>query len=87
MERRNQLERHRAERTDAAKFTSFTTTFGKRMCLYDDLYTVPEDPEEAYYADMGIHSTSRTFLIFSEVGRTQGNLFWQLTDRQNIKNG
>ena len=40
---------------DAAKLTSFTTTFGKRICLYDDLYTVPEDPEEAYYADMGIH--------------------------------
>ena len=40
---------------DAAKLTSFTTTFGKRICLYDDLYTVPEDPEEAYYADMGIY--------------------------------
>ena len=40
---------------DAAKHTYFTSTFGKRLCLYDDLYTVPEDPEEAYYADMGIH--------------------------------
>ena len=40
---------------DAAKHTYFTSTFGKRICLYDDLYTVPEDPEEAYYADMGIH--------------------------------
>lgn len=40
---------------DAARHTYFTSTFGKRICLYDDLYTVPEDPEEAYYADMGIH--------------------------------
>ena len=40
---------------DAAKQTYFTSTFGKRICLYDDLYTVPEDEEEAYYADMGIH--------------------------------
>lgn len=40
---------------DAAKLTYFTTTFGKRMSLYEDLYTVPEDPEEAYYADMGIY--------------------------------
>ena len=40
---------------DAAKFTFFTTTFGKRLSLYEDLYTVPEDPEEAYYADMGIY--------------------------------
>ena len=31
------------------------TTFGKRISLYEDLYTVPEDPEEAYYADMGIY--------------------------------
>lgn len=40
---------------DAARQTFFTTVFGKRMCLYDDLYTMPEDPEEAWYADMGIH--------------------------------
>ena len=40
---------------DAARQTYFTTVFGKRICLYDDLYTVPEDPEEAYYADMGIY--------------------------------
>lgn len=40
---------------DAARQTYFTTDFGKRICLYDDLYTVPEDPEEAYYADMGIY--------------------------------
>ena len=40
---------------DVARQTYFTSTFGKRLCLYEDLYTVPEDPEEAYYADMGIH--------------------------------
>ena len=40
---------------DAAKLTFFTTTFGKRLSLYEDLYTVPEDPEEACYADMGIY--------------------------------
>lgn len=40
---------------DAARLTYFTSTFGKKLNLYDDLYTVPEDPEEAYYADMGIH--------------------------------
>ena len=39
---------------DAAKQMYFTTTFGKRINLYEDLYTVPEDPEEAYYTDMGI---------------------------------
>ena len=40
---------------DAARLTYFTTMFGKRISLYDDLYTVSEDPEEAYYADMGIY--------------------------------
>ena len=45
----------RQKEQDAAKLTFFTTIFGKRLSLYDDLYTVPEDPEEAYYADMGIY--------------------------------
>lgn len=40
---------------DAAKQVYFTTEFGKHISLYEDLYTVPEDPEEAYYADMGIY--------------------------------
>ena len=40
---------------NAARQTYFTTDFGKRLCLYDDLYTVPEDPEDAYYADMGLY--------------------------------
>lgn len=40
---------------EAAKQVYFTTPFGKRISLYEDLYTEPEDPEEAYYADMGIY--------------------------------
>lgn len=40
---------------DAARQAYFTTAFGKRISLYEDLYTVPTDPEEAYYADMGIY--------------------------------
>lgn len=55
MERRDRLERHIKKEQDAAKHTYFTTTFGKRISLYDDLYTIPEDPEEAENADMGIY--------------------------------
>ena len=40
---------------EAAKQVYFTTPFGKRISLYEDLYTIPKDPEEAYYADMGIY--------------------------------
>lgn len=40
---------------NAARQTYFTTTFGKRISLFDDLYTVPKDPDEAKYSDMGIH--------------------------------
>ena len=39
---------------EAAKQCCFTTVFGRRISLYEDLYTVPEDPEEAYDADWGI---------------------------------
>ena len=60
---------------DAAKLTSFTTTFGKRMCLYDDLYTVPEDPEEAYYADMGIHFDEPNIFDFFG-GRPNGRVIY-----------
>ncbi len=60
---------------DAAKLTSFTTTFGKRMCLYDDLYTVPEDPEEAYYADMGIHFDEPNIFDFFG-GRPNGEVIY-----------
>ena len=45
---------HKKEQ-DAARRTYFTTMFGKRISLYEDLYTIPKDPEEAYYADMGIY--------------------------------
>ena len=45
----------RKKEQDAARQTYFTTEFGKRISLYEDLYTVPEDPEEAYYADMGLY--------------------------------
>ena len=40
---------------DAARQRNFTTTFGRRISLYDDLYTVPEDPDEAHDADWGIY--------------------------------
>ena len=51
---------------NAAKLTFFTTTFGKQISLYDDLYTVPEDPEEAYYADMGIYFDEPNIFDFLE---------------------
>ena len=60
---------------NAAKLTSFTTTFGKRMCLYDDLYTVPEDPEEAYYADMGIYFDEPNIFDFLG-GRPNGRVIY-----------
>lgn len=63
------------EEQDAAKLTSFTTTFGKRMCLYDDLYTIPEDPEEAYYADMGIYFDEPNIFDFFG-GRPNGKVIY-----------
>lgn len=60
---------------NAAKLTSFTTTFGKRMCLYNDLYTVPEDPEEAYYADMGIYFDEPNIFDFFG-GRPNGKVIY-----------
>ena len=60
---------------DAAKLTYFTTTFGKRICLYDDLYTVPEDPEEAYYADMGIYFDEPNIFDFLG-GRPNGKVIY-----------
>lgn len=60
---------------DAAKLTSFTTTFGKRLNLYDDLYTVPEDPEEAYYADMGIYFDEPNIFDFFG-GRPNGKVIY-----------
>ena len=58
---------------DAAKLTYFTTTFGKRLSLYEDLYTVPEDPEEAYYADMGIYLDEPNIFDFLS-GRPNGKV-------------
>lgn len=40
---------------ESAKQCYFSTAFGRRISLYDDLYTVPEDPEDAYDADWGIY--------------------------------
>ena len=60
---------------DAAKLTYFTSTFGKRLNLYDDLYTVPEDPEEAYYADMGIHFDEPNIFDFLG-GRPNGRVIY-----------
>ena len=60
---------------DAAKLTYFTTAFGKRICLYDDLYTVPEDPEEACYADMGIYFDEPNIFDFLG-GRPNGKVIY-----------
>ena len=51
---------------DAARRTYFTTTFGKRISLFDDLYTVPKDPDEATYSDMGIHFDEPNVFDFIE---------------------
>ena len=51
------------ERKDA-KRTYFTTFFGKRLSLYDDLYTLPQDPEEARYASQGIYLDEPNILDF-----------------------
>ena len=51
---------------DAAKQIYFTTPFGKRISLYEDLYTVPEDPVETYYADMGIYPDEPNIFDFLE---------------------
>lgn len=58
---------------DAAKLTYFTTTFGKRISLYEDLYTVSEDPEEAYYANMGIYFDEPNIFDFLG-GRSNGKV-------------
>ena len=60
---------------DAARLTSFTTTFGKRTSLYEDLYTVPEDPEEAWYADMGIYFDEPNIFDFLG-GRPNGQVIY-----------
>ena len=57
---------------DAAKLTYFITVFGKRISLFEDLYTAPEDPEEAYYADMGIYFDEPNIFDFLEQLKPSG---------------
>ena len=59
---------------EAAKHTCFTTPFGKRISLYEDLYTVPLDPEEAYYADMGIYLDEPNIFDFLEWLKPSGTV-------------
>ncbi len=49
-----------------ARHACFTTPFGKRISLYEDLYTLPEDPEEAYYAEQGIYLDEPDIFDFLE---------------------
>lgn len=60
---------------DAARHTYFITAFGKQICLYDDLYTIPEDPEEAYYVDMGIYFDEPNIFDFFG-GRPNGKVIY-----------
>lgn len=59
---------------NAARLTYFTTPFGRRISLYDDLYTVPLDPEEAYYADMGIYLDEPNIFDFLEWLKPSGTV-------------
>lgn len=52
---------------EAAKQCYFTTDFGRHISLYVDLYTVPEDPEEAYDADWGIYWDEPNVFDFLEM--------------------
>lgn len=54
----------REKEREAARHEYFITPFGKRVSRYDDLYVLPEDPEEAYYADMGIYRDEPNILDF-----------------------
>ncbi|CDA96478.1 putative uncharacterized protein [Prevotella sp. CAG:1320] len=49
---------------EAASRSCFTTPFGKRLSLYEDLYTLPEDPEEARLAAQGIYRDEPDVLDF-----------------------
>ena len=59
---------------DAARQVSFTTPFGQLHNLYDDLYTIPEDPEEARLSDMGIYPDEPNILDFLEWMRPKGTV-------------
>ena len=48
----------------AARQVYFTTPSGKQMSLYEDLYTLPEDPEEARLAAQGIYRDEPDILDF-----------------------
>lgn len=52
---------------EAAKQCCFTTDFGRHISLYVDLYTIPEDPEEAYDADWGIYWDEPNVFDFLEM--------------------
>ena len=52
------------EEQDHARRTTFTTPFGKSLSLYDDLYTLPNDPAEAHMAACGIYPDEPTMLDF-----------------------
>ena len=51
---------------EAARQRHFITAFGKRICLYDDLYTIPADPDEARDAESGIYPDEPDILDFME---------------------
>ena len=51
---------------EAARRVCFTTPFGKRISLYEDLYTVPGDPVEAGYAEQGIYWDEPNIFDFLE---------------------
>ena len=52
------------EEKESARRTYFTTPFGKRLSLYEDLYTLPEDPEEACLASQGVYLDEPDILDF-----------------------
>lgn len=51
---------------EAARQVYFTTPFGRRISLYEDLYTIPEDPDEDSYAGMGIYLDEPNIFDFLE---------------------
>lgn len=52
---------------EAAKQCYFTTDFGRHISRYVDLYTIPEDPVEAYDADWGIYWDEPNVFDFLEM--------------------
>lgn len=60
---------------EAAKQVFFTTPFGKRISLYEDLYTVPEDKEEVYYANIGIYFDEPNIFDFLDLLKSTDKIF------------